>query len=150
MTNFTEVIITVQTLRCQGEWFHRCRYDDKYSIFGCEYVTLEEIYPPNGLQKLFNFCGIIFSFEKGVDCTFFGIFQLIVWGAHQNFRAQNGNIEFQADRLVPISSIYSKYMFSSIYEPLGVFLSYAKQKYPRLQNRRALFVRNCTIICKME
>ena len=47
--------------------FLRCKCDDKYTIFGCENVTLEVIYLPNGLWKLYNFCGIIFSFEKGVD-----------------------------------------------------------------------------------
>jgi hypothetical protein len=54
--------------------FLRRKYDDKCSIFGCEYVTLETIYLLNGSYKWSNFCGIIFSFEKGANCAFFGIF----------------------------------------------------------------------------
>ena len=34
-------------LHCQN--FLRCKYDDKYAIFGCEYVTLEAIYLLSGL-----------------------------------------------------------------------------------------------------
>src|SRR5882762_11303481 len=44
--------------------FLRHKYDDKYSIFDCKYVTFEAIYLLNGSYKLFKFCGIIFSFEK--------------------------------------------------------------------------------------
>jgi len=50
-------------------------------------------------------------------------FYLIVWGAHQNFGAKYWVL---GDWLVPISSIYSKYMFSSISKPPGVFLSCPK------------------------
>ena len=79
-------------LHCQN--FLRHKYDDKYTIFGCEYATLEGIYLPSGSYKLFNFCRIIFSFEKGVVCAFFGIFRELFEVPAKILGLKMVNIEF--------------------------------------------------------
>ena len=48
-------------------------------LYQMRYTVADNQSPPlslwlNSLLKQSNFCGIIFSFEKGVDCAFFGIF----------------------------------------------------------------------------
>jgi len=42
----------------------------------------------NSSWKLSNFCRIIFSFEKGIGCTFFGIFLANCLGVGQIFKGQ--------------------------------------------------------------
>jgi hypothetical protein len=44
--------------------FLRRKCDDKYTIFGCENVTLEVIYLPNGSWKFSNLVGISLVLKK--------------------------------------------------------------------------------------
>jgi hypothetical protein len=71
-------------LHCQN--FLGRKYDNKYSIFGCEYVTL------NICQTACRNCSIFvgsYSALKKESIAHFPGF-LANWGACQNFGAQNG------------------------------------------------------------
>jgi len=51
---------------------HKC--DDKYTIFGCENMTLEVIYLPNGSWKFSNFVGTSSAVKKELIVHFLAFF----------------------------------------------------------------------------
>jgi hypothetical protein len=64
--------------------FLRRKYDDKYTIFGCESVTLEVIYLPNGSWKFSNLVGISLVLEKE-SIAHFSAFLANCLGGRPNF-----------------------------------------------------------------
>jgi hypothetical protein len=47
---------------------------DKRNVYSCGQPKPAYFIVAKLLMEIFQFCGIIFSVEKGIDCTFFGIF----------------------------------------------------------------------------
>jgi hypothetical protein len=64
--------------------FLRCKCDDKYTIFGCENVTLEVIYLLNGLWQFYNLLGIFLVLKKE-SIAHFSAFLANCLGGQPNF-----------------------------------------------------------------
>jgi hypothetical protein len=64
--------------------FLRRKCDDKYTIFGCENVTLEVIYLPNGSWKIYNLMGISLVLKKE-SIAHFSAFLANCFGGRPNF-----------------------------------------------------------------
>ena len=64
--------------------FLRRKCDDKYTIFGCENVTLEVIYLLNGLWKFSNLVGISLVLKKEL-IAHFSAFLANCLGGRPNF-----------------------------------------------------------------
>jgi hypothetical protein len=59
--------------------------------------------------------------QKGVDCTFFGIFSELLMGTAKFWGSKNENIAFSSNRLVPIFSFTSKELIYAVSDLLGLF-----------------------------
>ena len=85
-------------------------------------------------QNLQYFCNsdtkIKLRHQKGVDCTFFGIFSELLRGTAKFWRSKNENIAFLSDWLMPIFSFTLKGSISAVSDLLGHFSS-AKIKSPK-------------------
>ena len=65
--------------------------------------------------------------QKGVDCTFFGIFSELLRGTAKYWESKNENIAFLSDQLIPILSFTLKGFISAVSDLLGHFFQYQNQ-----------------------
>ena len=77
------------------------------------------------MPELVIFCNsdtkIKLRHQKGVDCTFFGIFSELLRGTAKFWGSKNENIAFLSDWLMPISSFTLKGFISAVSDLLGYF-----------------------------
>jgi hypothetical protein len=85
----------------------------------------------NLCQNLQYFCNsdtkIKLRHQKGVDCTFFGIFSELLRGTAKFWGSKNENIAFLSDWLMPIFSFTLKGSISAVSDLLGHFFQCQKQ-----------------------